>query len=425
MRLTRNSAIGLLLAVGSALVLIWSLLGKPDPFTSDHVIWAQFRNVSSLIRFDRYVRVGGADVGTVGDVERRGDIALVQLDLDANVVGSIRADATAELRPHTLFDGNSFVQLNPGSPSAPPLGNHTIPLSRTQNYVTLDQGLRVLDEPTRVAVERLLRNVDATLRARQVHALRQTFTGAPALVANLATAARALQGPGGTELAGSIRGLARTVGAVAAAAPDVGPDLQSAASTAGAVDAASPALQSALSVLPSALAASRAGGAALDRTLADLGPLASELQPALRQLAPTLVALRPTLTALGPALQQAGPFAELVSGALSAGAAAAPPTASLLRALTPTVETADHVLIPYLLSKAPSGVSMIRSLAATGAGAAGALSPVKTLAQGAVGDEGAGHIFYTATAASFEVSCSQIPVAVLARLLADLQVCTP
>jgi len=425
MRLTRNTAIGVAMALASLLVLAWSLLGKPDPFASGHAVWADFRNVSSLIRFDRYVRIGGANVGTIGQVERRGDIAHVELDLQGSVIGAVRADATASLRPHTLFDGNSFIELDPGSPSAPPLGNHTIPLSRTTNYVTVDKATRVFSAPTRVSLRRVLADVDTTLDAATVSALRRTFAGLPALTANASVAARAAQGPTGVELAGSIRGFARTVAGIAGAAPDIGPALQSAASTAGAIDAVGSQLDRSLAALPPALAATRDGGAALSATIGALEPLARDLQPALRTLAPTLRALRPSLTLLAPALSAAGPFADLLHRTLAAGADAAGPTASLLNALLPTVRTTDRTLIPFLLSKTPTGVSMIRALGGTGAGAAGALSPVKTLAQGAVGNEGSGHIFYTATLASFEVACSQVPVAALATLLGDLQLCEP
>ena len=128
---------------------------------------------------------------------------------------------------------------------------------------------------------------------------------------------------------------------------------------------------------------------------------------------------------LAPALQGAGPFAVLLRQTLAAGSRASAPTASLLDALLPAIRKTNTTLIPFLLSKTPSGVSMIQALGATGAGAAGALSPVKTLAQGSVGDEGAGHIFYTDAIAEFEVSCSQIPVTALAALLGDLQLCNP
>ena len=58
---------------------------------------------------------------------------------------TLHRDATAAMRPHTLFEGSNFVDLSPGSPSAPLIEEGaTIPRAQTRNYVTLDKALRVL-----------------------------------------------------------------------------------------------------------------------------------------------------------------------------------------------------------------------------------------------------------------------------------------
>jgi ABC-type transporter Mla subunit MlaD len=425
LRLGRNTLIGIAIATLSAAVLTWSLLGKPDPFAGQHVVWAQFRDVSTLVHFDRNVRVGGADVGTVGEVKRRGDIALVELDLDGSVISAIRSDATAELRPHTLFDGNSYVELDPGSPSAPPLGHHIIPLSRTRNYVSLEQALRVFDEPTRLALQRTVANLRSALGSPQVDAVRHTLSNLPQLVRNTAVWARAALGPSGTELAASIRGLSKTVAAVASASNDIGPTLTSTLTTANAVNAADPALDNALAHLPQALTASQSGSEALRQALIALQPLAVDLQPAMRQLAPTLVELRPVLRQLDPVLRRSPQFFATLRQTLAAGVTASAPTSALLRRLQPTIITIQRRLIPFLLSKTPAGSTVIDSLAALSAGAAGTLSPVKTLQQGSTGNEGPGHMFYLSPLAGFQASCASIPVSVLVQLLQRLQLCTP
>ena len=200
MPLTRNSLIGLALALVSVVLLGWSLAGKPDPLATHHVVWAEFEDAATVIHFDRDVRLGGVNVGTIGEIQRQGDIARVELKLKPEVADAVRRDASAELRPHTLFDGNSFIELEGGSPSAPPMGNGTIPLSRTKNYVTLDKALRVLDTDTRRALQGVLRDAGRALGDRQVSALRQGFEKSPPLLRATRGWARAAQGPTRREL---------------------------------------------------------------------------------------------------------------------------------------------------------------------------------------------------------------------------------
>lgn len=402
----RDTAIGIGIALICALVIGWALAGKPDPSARHYVVWAEFRDVSSLIRFDRDVRIAGVDVGTIGTVQRRGDVALVPLDLDPSLAGVVRADATAALRPHTLFDGNSFIELNPGSPAAPPLNGRVIPLSRTTNYVTVDKALRVLDTPTRSALQQLVGSLANTLRDPEVAAIRQTLRSMPSFTANLAVAARALQGPTGHELAGSIAGLSRTVSAIADGARNIGPTLIAASATAAAVNAADPSLSQALAVLPSALRASKAGSAALRATLTDLQPVAANLTPAMNQLAPALIELRPVLDEAGTVLGGAGPFLSSLHEVLSAASSAALPTTSLLRRLRPIIHTTASQVIPFLNAKTPDGSTNIQSMMALSAAAAGSISAVNRL--GPAGSTSGSHDFYGLLTDGCSVSSSPL-----------------
>lgn len=417
-RLTRNTWIGIAVSLVGAVVLAWSLAGKPTPFGSEYVVRAEFRDVSSLIRFDRDVRLGGADVGTIGKVRRTGDAALVELVLDPDVARAIHADASAELRPHTLFDGNSFIELHPGSLSAPLLGDRVIPLSRTRNYVTLDKALRVLNSPTRTALQRTIGALADAVGPSQVPPLRTTIGGLPQLMQRTARWAPAAAGPHGTELQGSVRGLARTVAAVADARISIPPLVRSTADTARAVNAANPALSRALELLPGTLATTRSGSRALSRTLIALRPIAGGLVPVMHQLGPTLRDARPVLRRLGPTLARSRPFFADLRAMLDAGGRAAGPVGSRIRSLLPTITVMRDDLIPYLLSRAPSGTSVIESLGALGAGAAGVLSTVNQT-------RGVGHLWTVKVASPALIACASLPQPALAQVLARLGVCTP
>ena len=422
MPLSRNSGVGLVVAVVSALILGWSLAGKPDPLSHHRVVWAQFRDSAGIAKFDRDVRVAGVNVGTVGRIERHGDVARVQLRLRDDVARAVRADATAELRPHTLFDGSAYVELHPGSASAPPLGPTGIPLSRTHGYVTLDKALRTFDPDVRAAVPALARDLRAALRGGAVPALRSTFSRAPKLLGRAAVAFRALQGTHRTELAASVAGLARTVDGVAASRADIGPLLRSADTTVAAVDHAAGPLDTTLATLPAALRQSRVGAAALDRTLVALRPLVADLGPAFTAARRTLVHVQPLLRELPPVLLRARPLLRELRGVLAAGRRAAPAATALLRALRPTLNLVEHQLLPFLREKTRAGSTVGRGLAAVASSAAGTLSPVKTVAEG--GKEGAGHVFYLNADTGTQVGCGQLDANV-AAVMQELALCTP
>ena len=62
----------------------------------------------------------------------------------------IHTDATVKIRPRIFLEGNWFVELQPGSPSAPTLSSgDTIPVTQTSDPVQLDQVLDALNTDTR------------------------------------------------------------------------------------------------------------------------------------------------------------------------------------------------------------------------------------------------------------------------------------
>ena len=111
---------------------------KSIPFAGDgYTVKGVFADAQS-IRANSPVRVAGVDVGKVKSVEH-----LTDEDgegLDAAVVTMtikdeglpIREDATLQLRPRLFLEGNLFVDVQPGSPSAEELDSGSvIPLEQT------------------------------------------------------------------------------------------------------------------------------------------------------------------------------------------------------------------------------------------------------------------------------------------------------
>lgn len=286
----RLAGIAMLLAGAIALVLG---VTKPKPFADEYVYWAEFDSAQGLGQIDRDVRIAGVKVGTIGEVERVGDDVRAELILSED--HALHEDARVDMRPHTLFEGSNFVDVSPGSPSAPVLPEgSTIPIEQTTNYVTLDEALRVLRPEIRESLQDLSEVGSKTLKGEATEGFQQTLKNSPDLTRALASAARAAQGSTRTELTGTIQGLSRTVDAVAEREEDLIPIAQRASRTMGAltVDGARP-LDDALVALPRAL-----------RELETTAPIATDLVDRLDRLA---VAITPAFPELALASREAVP----------------------------------------------------------------------------------------------------------------------
>ncbi len=97
------------------------------------------------------------NVGKVTSVERRkGNMANVTFTVSNDGL-PIHKDATITIRPRLFLEGNFFLDLQPGSPSAADLSSgSTIPVTQTATAVQLDQVLTSLQKDTRSSLQRAL-----------------------------------------------------------------------------------------------------------------------------------------------------------------------------------------------------------------------------------------------------------------------------
>ena len=148
--------IGLLL-IGSYLAVTKSL-----PFGSEYELKAVFDNAAN-IRKDSPVRIAGVNVGKVTGVRSLGDNAEVTFTVE-DAGRPIHEDAQVEIRPRIFLEGNFFLDVKSGSPSAPELGDRgTIPITRTATAVQLDQILTTLQAPDRENLSKLLQGYGTAL----------------------------------------------------------------------------------------------------------------------------------------------------------------------------------------------------------------------------------------------------------------------
>src|SRR5215204_3203477 len=143
------------------LVVLFTYFGfsKANPFANPYEFKAVFNDVNNL-KPKSPVRIAGVEVGKVKKVEPVTDgqgAAQVTMELEDKGL-PIKQDAELKIRPRIFLEGNFFVDLEPGSPSADELGaDETIPVSQTAAPVQWGDLLTALQSDTRTDLQTFLR----------------------------------------------------------------------------------------------------------------------------------------------------------------------------------------------------------------------------------------------------------------------------
>jgi ABC-type transporter Mla subunit MlaD len=145
-------AVVLLLVLAVALYFGFT---KRIPFKHGYRLNAVFSTAVN-IKGKSPVRIAGVNVGKVTAIKREGNAGLVSMEIESRGL-PIHSDATAKIRPRIFLEGNWFVDLQPGSPSAPTLSSGaTLPITQTADPVQLDQVLDALNTDTRANLQNFL-----------------------------------------------------------------------------------------------------------------------------------------------------------------------------------------------------------------------------------------------------------------------------
>src|SRR5262249_21684320 len=231
----------------NALILIAILIAgsylavtKELPFASHYTLHAVFKNAVT-IRADSPVRIAGVNVGKVEDVKSvcangltencSSNYSEVTFTVDDNGQ-PIRSDAQIEIRPRIFLEGNFFLDVSPGSPSAHSLSSgDTIPITQTATAVQLDQILTSLQAPDRANLQKLLEGYGEALNHKPTaaddvtqdpevqgltagEAINKSFGYGQTAARDSAIVAQALQGSTPHDLSNLIAAQARVFGSL-------------------------------------------------------------------------------------------------------------------------------------------------------------------------------------------------------------------
>jgi phospholipid/cholesterol/gamma-HCH transport system substrate-binding protein len=154
-------------AIGAVLIALFGWFGftKANPFADPYELQALVRTANSLTPKSP-VRIAGIEVGKVKKVAPLGPDGGARITMEIEHRGlPIHEDASLKIRPRIFLEGNMFVDLEPGTASAPILedGERPIPMTRTAAPVQLGQVLATLQSDTRSDLQTLLREYSSGL----------------------------------------------------------------------------------------------------------------------------------------------------------------------------------------------------------------------------------------------------------------------
>jgi virulence factor Mce-like protein len=157
-----------LLALVTIVAFAYFAYTKRNPFSSPYRVNAIFRTANEL-KPRSPVRIAGVEVGRVIRVEPLDDgSGFARVTMDIREEGRpIKRDAELRIRSRLFLEGNYFVDLEPGTPSAKELDHGgTIPPSQTASPVQFGQVLNALQRDTREELQTFFQEYSKALEGQ-------------------------------------------------------------------------------------------------------------------------------------------------------------------------------------------------------------------------------------------------------------------
>jgi virulence factor Mce-like protein len=320
------------LVIASAGAVTYYAFNQGLPFVHRFTLYAVVQN-SYNVRGGDPVRIDGVDVGQVQSVSPDGRQSRIAFDLDGSAL-PVHRDATVRIRDRLFLEGSYYLQLDPGTPEAPTLGDQaTIPASHTSGPVQFYQFLSVFTGPVRQSFASSLEAFNRGFgpppgrpeSQSGAAGLKQFATQLAPLLKDTAVFSRALRGTGPFDVERLLRSTRSVAGTLAA----------NSAQLAGLVDG--------LDRTSTALAFS---DGALAQTIRGLDQTLVATPPTLRAVQSSLPGVERLARALGPSLLQAPPILDRLTAIVRRVAAALAPVqrSSLIESLRATFKQLPNIL---------------------------------------------------------------------------------
>jgi phospholipid/cholesterol/gamma-HCH transport system substrate-binding protein len=320
MELQRSNPVraGVVLLVILALVVYFGFT-KHVPFKHGFRLKAEFATTVD-IQPKSPVRIAGVKVGQVSSIQRDGKTGLVNMEIESGGL-PIHTDATVKIRPRLFLEGNWFVELQPGTPSAKTISSgYTIPVAQTADPVQLDQVLDALNTDTRANLqtflinygEALTRKPEAPENAEQepevrglnaAQALNQTYKRGPKALRGSAITNQAIGGTEPHDLSELIASIGKVTSALNVHEQDLSELIPNFNTFFAALAEQSSSLKSLVAELPGALLNLNHGLAGLDATFPPTRTFAHDILPGIKNTNATVKAALPWIEQVEASVQ--------------------------------------------------------------------------------------------------------------------------
>jgi virulence factor Mce-like protein len=353
-----NFKTGLLVVVLIAIACFFAFT-QANPFANPYELNAMFHDANS-IKPRSPVRIAGVEVGKVTKVEpveAGEDAARVTMEIEDKGL-PIHDDAQLKIRPRIFLEGNFFVDLQPGSPSAPELDSEsTVPATQTAAPVQIGEVLNALQSDTREDLKTFLREYSFALSGKGAAGFNESIPFWEPAYRDSAIASEATLGQDPErDLQRVLRGQARTFGALADDEDALQGVVTNLNTTTAALAREDAALSASVPELRDTLEAALPSLASLNDALPSLRAFSRDALPGVRSSDETLAATVPFMRQLSGLM---GP-GEL-RGAAAALRSQIPALVDLTEESVPLLEQAralsactNNVLVPFSEQRVPN-----------------------------------------------------------------------
>ncbi|HEV3001424.1 MAG TPA: MlaD family protein [Solirubrobacteraceae bacterium] len=347
-----------IIAIAVTVVATYLAFTKQLPFKGRYDVNFVVTNAQNL-KPGAKVRIAGVDAGKVTRVEGvepgEGETGAARVTMEiVDAARPIHKDATLKIRPRIFFEGNFFVDLQPGSPHAPELGDgETIPINQTANAVQFDQILSSLQSDTRSDLRNVLDELNKAYGGGGAEAINRTTRHWAPAYRSTAIVNDALLGRFEHDLSGYVDGAGTVADALTRNRRQLQDLIRDLRITAGAFAAEGDELQRAIGELPRTLRAGQTALAALNAAFPPLRRFVADLRPGVRSSLPAIEAQIPFVRQLRGLVQQSelrGLAADL-RAAVPALTRLNKATIPLLEQVRPASSCQNEVILPWTLDK--------------------------------------------------------------------------